>query len=255
MTNRGKRAVGLITLALLAPLARAQELPDWVLLLSRAKRQARANFSHYPNYACKETIDRYVKRAGETFRHIDTLELEVAVVGGHEFFARKGGRFDLSKPDEISGPGMFGTGSFFTTAVNLFVHDAARPTGWSRESVGGRPVLRFDWEIPQTLQPSTISNGAASASVGLKGSFWVDADSLDLLEVEDRAIDVPLELLMTDVENRTRYEREKIGELDVILPREAVMLVTHLRGEQSRNVSRFSACREFSSESKISFDK
>jgi hypothetical protein len=247
-------AIGVV--AAISMLLPAQDLPDWVLQLSRIKRHARGNFEHFPNYACKQTVERFVMTAKDpVFRHTDTLELEVAVVGGHEFFARAGGEFDLRSPNQIVGMGMFGTGAFSSTARNLFVNDAGRTTAWAKETDGGRPVLRFDFEIPQTLRPLTLSNGGFQAIVGLRGSFWADAESLDLLEIEDHAVDIPLELQMTDVMQTIHYGHEKIGATDVILPRQAETLVTRFHGELSKNVSTFSACREFGSESKITFDE
>ena len=245
-----------VVVALLGPgVLPAQDLPDWVLQLSRAKRHARPNFERIPNYACLQTVERFDKGPRDSaFRLIDTLHLEVAFVGGKELFAQAGGSFKAETPSDIISTGTFGTGAFTSTARNLFVLDASRPTGWAREYRDGKPeALRFDFEISQMKGPLTLQTGSVTAVVGERGSFWVDPESLDLLEIEDHAVDIPPELLMIDSRTNIRYAKVRIGSSDVILPRTAEMLVLRSSGGISRNVSEFSGCREYGSESTITF--
>jgi hypothetical protein len=247
-------SIGVVALLELSALP-AQDLPDWVLQLSRAKHHARSNFERLPNYACFQTVERFDKGPRDrVFRPLDTLHLEVAFVGGKELYARGGGHFDAESPSDLISTGAFGTGTFTSTARNLFVLDASRPTGWSREYRDGKPeALRFDFEISQMKGPLTLQTGSVTAVVGERGSFWVDPESLDLLEIEDHAVDIPPELLMIDSQTNIRYAKVRIGSSDVILPRTAEMLVLRSSGGISRNVSEFSGCREYGSESTITF--
>ncbi|HYW44945.1 MAG TPA: hypothetical protein VE959_18940 [Bryobacteraceae bacterium] len=247
-------SIGVLALLELSALP-AQGLPDWVLQLSRAKRHARSNFERLPNYSCFQTVERFDKGPRDSaFRLLDTLHLEVAFVGGKELYAQAGGHFDAESPSDIVSTGAFGTGAFTSTARNLFVLDASRPTGWAREYRAGKAeALRFDFAISQMQGPLTLQSGAARAVVGERGSFWVAPESLDLLEIEDHAVDIPPELLMLDSQTNILYAKVRIGASDVILPKTAEMLVVHYGGELSRNVSEFSGCREYGSESTITF--
>jgi hypothetical protein len=244
--------------AVAAPGAAAQpgsELPQWVLDLAHAKRHNKPNFERLPDYACALTVERFDKAPqSSAFRPMDVLRLEVAVVEGKELYAREGRGFENSEPAAFISSGSFGTGTFSTIARNLFVSDGARTTGHSRETDAGRPLLRFDYEISQMYHPFRLSSGGVAAEVGECGSFWVDAATWDLVEIEDRAVDIPPELRMTDVVTKIRYGKVRIGASEVILPETAETVIANLDGRQTKNVTRFSGCRQYGSESKITFD-
>jgi hypothetical protein len=240
---------------LLATTLAAQDLPDWVLNLSRAKRQAKANFAHLPNYACAETVGRFEKTAKDRdFRSMDTLRLEVAVVEGRELYAKAGGEFKFDRPIDVIASGAFATGSFSSVVNNLFRSDASRPTGWARETRDDRPAWRFDFEIPQTFAPWKLGVWSREATVGERGSFWVDAATFDLIEIEDHATDIPPDFPITAVQVNIRYSRTKIGASEVILPADATTLIESPT-QRTRNVTRFSSCREYGADSKITFDE
>ncbi len=231
------------------------ELPRWVLDLSRIKRHLKANFARLPNYVCAQTIHRYAstRKSPET-RPLDVLRLEVALVGGRELFAKEGaGQFSEDDPSVFISQGSIGTGAFSQTASNLFVHDAGRTTGFQEERDGGKPVFRYDYDIPQMLNPMKMSWGSVSAWVGERGSYWVDPETLDLLEIENNATDIAPELGIMDAYTIIKYAKVRIGESDVLLPASAEMVMTRFDGTRTRNVTEFSSCREYSTESRISF--
>lgn len=247
-------SIGILSLlAWAAP--QTSELPLWVLELSRIKRHLRANFERVPNFVCMETVERSQKmRARARLQHLDTIRLEVAFVGGKELFARPGAKqFTESDPAALISQGAFGTGAFSTTAINLFVHDVARTTGYGEERDGGKVVLRYDFEIPQMLAHYRLSSGSVTAEVGEQGSFWVDRETLDLREIEVRATSIPIALNVAELTTTIHFERVHIGSSDVILPKLAEMVMSSFDGGRNRNVTAFSGCREYMSESRITF--
>jgi hypothetical protein len=76
----------------LCSLSEAQsDLPKNVLQLAQLKRRIKAAVGALPNYACLETIERSQrKNAKQPFRHIDTVHVEVAVVGDRELYSWPG---------------------------------------------------------------------------------------------------------------------------------------------------------------------
>jgi hypothetical protein len=249
----------LLSIGVLAILAWAapqtSELPAWVINLARIKRHLKANFQRMPNYVCLQTIHRFQStRRNPEFRPLDVLRLEVAVVGGHELFAREGAhRFTEDDPVVFISQGSIGTGAFSTTASNLFVYDAGRTTGFQEERDGGKPVFRYDYDIPQMLSPMKMSWGSVSAWVGERGSYWIEPETLDLLEIEDNATDIAPELGIMDSSTTIKYGRMRIGEADVLLPVTAEMTMSRYDGTRSRNVTGFSSCRAYTTESTITF--
>jgi hypothetical protein len=91
------------------------------------------------------------------------------------------------------------------------------------------------------------------AVVGLRGTFWVDPQTLDLVRLEEHAVDLPPNLLMLDISTSIEYARVRIGASDALLPRSAETVVTGISGSQKKNAIEFTGCREYRSESTIHF--
>lgn len=234
----------------------AQDLPAWVLELSRVKRHARESFEHIPNYVCQETIDRFVKHphAG-SFEKLDTLHFEVASVGGRELLAAAGAsRFDDVDPSYYIQEGSIGSGSFSGLVLNLFVHDNAL-IGHAREAqLQSRAALAYDFEMTAFNSGYQLKSSGASATVGLRGTFWVDKESLDLLQIEEHAVGIPYDLGMSDVDTAITFAPARIGSSVVLLPQSAETVIKERQDGENKNVTRFSGCREYTSESVIHFD-
>ena len=234
----------------------AQDLPQWVLNLARIKRQARANFARLPDYACHETIQRYHRPSPRgTFHELDTVHLEVAVIGRKEMFATAGaGQFESIDPATAITEGAMSTGSFSGFVNNLFVNDTGLTTGWADDAVGGRRATRYDFSMSEMMSGNTVSNGSVRATTAVRGSFWADASTFDLLRVEEHAVDIPPALNISDVTTIIDYQKTRVGTSEVLLPIRAEMTITEYAGSQSRNVTQFSGCRQYGSDSVIHFE-
>jgi hypothetical protein len=263
VADRGKEEVKLLPIAVgLAMLGGSalcgQDLPQWVLQLSRIKRQAKAEVLRLPDFACVETINRFQRQPGsEVFKPMDTVRMEVAFVDGKELVSPVGGSGAFQEMDLgalVRGGGVIGTGAFSAMARNLFVNDNGRVTGWEEERILERPAIRYDFVIPEMMSGYRVSSAGASGTVGLEGAFWADAETLELLRIEERAVDIPLNLDIRDISTTVTYARTHIGASDVLLPRWAETLMTHTNGWRGRNAIEFSGCREYVAESVIRFD-
>src|SRR5580658_5706185 len=90
--------------------------------LSKIRTRMNFNLAHQPNYTCVETIERAARgRSGNKLKVIDTLRLEVALVGGKEMFAWPGSKkFDDSDITKLVTSGPIGYGNFGAHAKALF---------------------------------------------------------------------------------------------------------------------------------------
>ena len=244
-----------VVLMLAGAAAPGQDLPQWVLSLSKAKRLARTELERVPNYACRETMARFQKRPGATaFKPLDTLRLEVAFISGNEMFAPEGAsQFQAVDLAAFASEGAVGTGTFTSIARNLFVNDAARTTGWGEEKLGDRDTLWYGFVISGMRDPLKLQNKGREGSAGEGGKFWVDAKTLELLRIEDHAIDIPLYLELRAVVTTITYGRVPIGTSDILLPQMAETVVEDLSGRVDRDVIQFSQCREYTSQTSIRF--
>jgi hypothetical protein len=94
----------------LAPLAGfPQDLSPEVLMLARVKSHAREELARIPNYTCVEVLQRFHKTSGpkSTMKPLDTMQLEVAQIGGREMYSWLGDRnFKEDDPAAFIGSGM-----------------------------------------------------------------------------------------------------------------------------------------------------
>jgi hypothetical protein len=232
-----------------------QDLPDWVLNLSRVKRQAKGEFQRLTNYACLETVTRSQRHVGAAvFKALDTIRVEVAVINGKEMFAPQGGKqFQDVEVDTLATEGVIGTGSFDTLARNLFVFDVARTTGHGEDKLGERPALWFGWAISPMADAFKLSGKYGEAYVGEAGQYWVDAETLQLLRIEQHATDIPATIDFREVRTTIDYGKVSIGSGELLLPLKAETIVIDGDGTVNRNITEFSNCREYGSESMIRF--
>jgi len=233
----------------------AQDLPPWVLLLARVKQHGRATFEHIPDYVCLETIHRFEKpRNGESFRPVDTLRLEVASAGGKELLARQGAaRFEDQDLRVFISEGVISSGAFATAPLNLFVRDVARITPLPQEGIVTGTTFGFHFEESAMTAGFTVQSGESKGPAGLRGTFWVDPQTLDLVRIEEQAVDLPPMLLMRDLTTSIDYARTHIGSSDPLLPQSSETVVTDFYGVEKKNTIEFTGCREYSSESTIHF--
>jgi hypothetical protein len=246
-----------VGLAMLAGDLDGQDLPKWVLQLSQIKRQAKAELQRLPNFACVETINRFQRSPRSVeFKPVDTIRLEVAFVEGKELFAPVGGAggFQEMEMSRLGRGGVIGTGVFSAMGRNLFVNDNGRVTGSDEERVLERPALRYDFVIPEMLAGYVVQSGGTRGSVGIEGTFWADSETLELLRITERVVDIPPTLDIRDSVTTVTYAKTRIGASDVLLPRWAELVITDLNGWRRRNAIEFSGCREYLADSVIRFD-
>jgi hypothetical protein len=91
------------------------------------------------------------------------------------------------------------------------------------------------------------------AIVGHHGSIWADPRSFDLIRMEVFADDIPISLGLSASTDTMEYARFEIAGSRFLLPAGSTMTMTQLNGTESRNVTRFHACRQFTGESVLSF--
>lgn len=235
--------------------AGAQELPPEVLLLSRINRHMAQVLGRQPNYTCMETIERSARHnKNKRFQLIDALHLEVAVVEGKELFSWPGEReFKDRDLRELAPTGAIGNGSFALHARSVFLSGTPRITYAGPEVLDGRKTARYNFEVPQFRSGYRIRVGTLEGNSGYRGSFWNDVETLDLVRLDVEAFDIPPHLPLRTTTDSMRYERVPIGDTTSLLPKSSDMILEDLSGNQSRNLTSFSGCRQFAGESTLSF--
>ena len=228
--------------------------PELARLSSIRVRMAQ-NLNNLPNYTCRQVIQRSRRRVpSRRFEFQDTLRLEVALVEGKELFAWPGAaKFEDRDIGEMVGGGAIGNGSFALHARSVFLSNVPTFTYRGEVTLGGRGAIRYDFNVPQFRSGYQVRVGKAKAIVGYHGSFWVDAATLDLIRLEIFADDIPPFLQLTSASDAMEYRLARIGESDFNLPASSELVMTDSDGNESRNVTQFNNCHQYSGESTLSF--
>jgi hypothetical protein len=214
-------------------------------LLARIRERMKSNFARMPDYVCQETVERSLRGSPrETFKVRDTLRLEVGTVGDKEMFAwRDASRFSEKDLADMVGSGTIGYGSFVLHARHVLGSTAADYTPRGEEMLDGRRTIRYDYEVPRERSGYRIRVHPRQGIVGFRGSFWVDADTLDLVRLEVIAADIPADLGVVLATEVMEYGRVEIGSSDFLLPRASELWMAGAAGDESRNRTLFHECR------------
>ena len=117
--------------------------------LAAFQQQVRQDMTNIPNYTCLETIERTHREPhSRNFKPIDTVRLEVSMVGGKELFAWPGSRqFEDQPVTAMVTGGAIGSGLFATFAHNLFVAGKGALQYAGEEKLEGRNAVRYDFHL------------------------------------------------------------------------------------------------------------
>lgn len=247
-----------LSILIFASLLEAQsQLPKDVIQLSQLKREVRKAVATLDNYTCVETIDREErKNARQRFQHLDTLNVEVAVVKDRELYSWPGAKeFEDRDVAEMVGAGLMSTGGFRSAIKSVFIDNVSTIKWHGEEEILGRRALLWDYVIPYNLSGWVVHVEGRSGLVSETGSFWADAETLELLGIETVAGDIPPDLLVASIKQTVDYSRMHVRERDPLLPQSVETSVTKLNGVESLNRIEFSHCREFSGAAELSFNK
>lgn len=233
----------------------AQPQPAPADLLDRFRASIRETLRQLPDYTCQETIQRSRRPVkGSGFQNLDTLRLQVALINRRERYSwADATQFEDRELRELIGKGVISTGGFASHVAHVFLSRAAQFQRKGQEEMQGRPAVRFDYEVPVEHSTFKVSVPPEETEVGVRGTFWVDVETLDLLRLEVHADEVPTELGISEVRETIDYARTPIGDGTFLLPVSSTLLVTDLQSEEHRNQASFSACRQYKVESNVRF--
>ena len=225
-------------------------------LLGRIRAKAKENLAKLPDYTCLQNVERARRvRSTEEFRAVDILRLEVGIVGDREMYAWRGSqRFSDKDVADLVGSGTIGNGNFALHVKNVFLSTAPEFTYEEETTFNGRRTYRYTYDVQQDVSSYEIRVPPKRAKVAFHGTFWVDAETYDLLRLEVDAEDIPDALGLARARDVMDYSRVPIGGSEFLLPKSSELLMVGTSGDESRNRTEFSGCRQYVGESSLRFD-
>jgi hypothetical protein len=228
---------------------------DATQTLASIREKVAARLAVVPNYTCTETIER--RRTNDPCRGCevrDRVRLEVLVIDKLERFAWPGSdRIGEKDIRDLVSSGLVARGEFWGFVRGVFVADGTRYSFAGQEKLEHRSTLRYDYEVPRDRSSFSIGE-ALNAVVGYRGSFWVDAGSLDLVRLKVEAVDIPPSTGARHSLSVTDFGPVRIGDSDFLLPQVSDLTMESSSGLVSRNVTRFVNCRQYYAASTIRFE-
>lgn len=239
-------------LLLFAAVARSQPLPADVERLLTLQNRASALLANIPNYTCLETVGRV--ESGGAGRSSDVIRVAVAVVDQKETYGWPGGEHFLDRQlSQMIRSGLTATGLYGTFARGLMVRKKDDFQFAGESKLNGESVFRYDFQIPAAEGPWNIRVGKESGRAGERGSFWVEAKSLELRRLEVSALLIPSNVGLTNLHLIIDYEVMMISDRRVLLPATAWVDAREESGKEDLSHVFFNHCRSFGADSAISF--
>jgi hypothetical protein len=245
------------SLIFVTALSAQSELPKDVIQLSQIRREIGKSLEALDNYTCVETVEREERKNGrQRFQHVDTVNVEVAVVKDSELYSWPGAKeFEDRDVADMVGAGLISTGGFRSAIKSVLIDNNSTIKFRGNEEILGHRAIRWDYTIPLNLSGWDVQIEGRGGRVSETGSFWADAETLELLRLETVAHDIPPDLRVTNIRESLDYARMRGRSQDLLLPQSIETSVTKQNGVESRNRIEFSHCREFSGAAELSFNK
>jgi hypothetical protein len=230
-------------------------LPPDVLLLSRIKRHVKEELARLPNISCIETVQREHQAANGKLRPLDSVRLEVLTNGSKELYAAPGERkFTEEHPIQFVGSGVIGDGFFGLFLKEVLVDGGVTYEYKGEEHFFGRQLARYDWRLPVMNSGHVINLQEGKGTVGMRGSFWADPHTYDVVRLEMNATDFPPALPIAEMETIVEYAPTRLGDTQsALLPTSGDFRLMRFSGEFDHNHIEFTHCRLCGAQSTISF--
>lgn len=217
-------------------------------LLDRFLDKVAGDLARLPDHVCTLRIERFARGMNEgAWKQADSATLSVGLAEGREIYDRPDG----APGETLARDGVFSTGQFALLARHVFTWKAAG-FGFRGESErSGRKAYEYEFDIPKQQSTYRLRMGQAGDLVAFQGSFHVDAETLDLLELEIQPYDIPEAIGLARADTRLAYRRVDVRGADALLPAAATLVVATTDGVEWMNRASFGECKRFEAESSL----
>ena len=272
-----KSLAAVLLLAAAGGVAPAADL-DAKRVIQKVMARVAENDNSIQNYTCVETVRRdYFQPAASTLdracstllaerqhptpdmvlkpQATDRLRLDVAHTEKGEIFAWAGAnRFTDGPVDQLVREGPIGTGAFSAFLSVIFETDAKTLLYTATVEYHGRRLMQFTFQVPQNkshYRVKTLDGDRVSAAYS--GSVLVDPDTGDPVHLTVRTDELPEATGSCESTSELDYKRTRIGDRELLLPETAHQRFISRNGRETENSTTFASCREYASESTVSF--
>lgn len=268
--------VGAFVGAIVCCLAAAAER-DPVQVLRQVTEKVVAGARHTPHYTCVQTVNReYFRPAAATLpracdvlleerRHrtldlvlrpfaADRLRLDVTLDSHGELFSWAGAsRFDEAGIDHVVRNGPIATGAFAGFLIAVFETDAKRFRFERRLLVDGRNLMEYSFQVSKSESHYQVRVADSWVQAAYSGTFRADPETKNLVEMTIETGELPPALGQCLATSTMEFGMIGIGDGQFLLPAQMRQRFVLPTGEETENRTEFTNCREYRSESTVTF--
>jgi hypothetical protein len=156
--------------------------------------------------------------------------------------------------DQIIHQGPVSTGAFGSHLIGIFDNPRVHFDFAGEMQEDEQSALEYRYRVPLDASHYRIKMGAAWQPIAYGGALWLNAHSLDLERFTVEADQMPAASGMCRVDGALDYERVRIGEGDVLLPRQSRLELLMRDAAETATMTTFGSCREYQADAEIHFD-
>lgn len=241
--------------------------------LMRAREILVERGRHLPDYTCIQTVDRrYFKRRKAHYaptcdevrslgphdlilESTDRLRLDIKFSQGFEIGSWAGSQFSSRSIFDLVAGGPYGTGSLGALIWDIFVNGGATYKYIGEETAGGARLSAYGYQVPVGASHYQVKSGSNWVPTAFSGIFWLDANSLDLKRIVERAVELPPETETCEADTTIDYEKVRVGGGEFLLPRQSSMRLVMQDETETQSTAVYSGCREYRGQATIHFDQ
>ena len=271
-----QQTLSLLALAISLSLAAGAE-HDPAEVLKRVTDKVVTNGRRLPKYTCVETVTRdfFAPAAGTPPRACsvlvaqkqpppdvalrpvmtDRLRLDVTMVVGGEIFSWVGARqFDTAGIEHLVRNGPIGTGAFGGFLDVVFRFDAPKITFEKYVLEDGRSLMEFSFEVLMANSHYQVKLRDSWVFTGYSGTIQVDPETGDVVRMTVQTGELPAPTGECQSITTLDFGLTQIGEARFIVPARARQRFVYRDGQEVENNTILANCRQYRSESTISFE-
>ena len=249
---------------------------DSSALLARVQSKVRDEATRIPRFVCRQEINRQVfitpKRSQKVCTELtdqgpskaapgkltlvssNRARLEVMLErGSRELFSWPGGgSFDTSYPGDLLGGELSSSGD--CAGFMIEVLGTSQATFQYVGPCAGVDCVRYSYNVPRNISRFGVQVFTRQGIVGYHGIVDVDSNSANILQLTVIPTGLPKVLPGTcSLRTRMIYTRAAGIAGEFSIPKSSAVEFLYKNGQYSENRTSFEDCREYSSESVLSF--
>ncbi len=268
------RIAALTAATLIAPFCLHAQTKDPNEVLKSALTKLQGTGHSLMHYTCLQTIERFYysvpsgnggaaqscsgrafsKDRDLTLDSDDRLRLQVAVVDGNEISSWAAAtRFDSRAIWDLVSTGAISSGAFGGALIDIFENSGTQYTFIGSSDDGSRKLLEFSFEVPLMASNWFIRADNRRAVTAYRGRFAIDKSTAELVRLSSETDELTPDTRLCRIRTANDYHHLQIGDGRYLVPSRAELDTVTPTGSETRNITTFSSCHEYSAESTVNF--